>query len=256
MNGMSEWAQASDECFNTWVTDPSNDNLHKLWFSVERLVMRWARRYMRKAVGTGYAALTCNYEFDDLVQAGYLALCDLASRWPCQFNNSFRWNLFYAVWHRFSECAGTGGRGKLRLESYKAGHSLDEYAHENKKATRSDMLADPSAEFEEDLIEKISINQDYEAILTEIEKLPENKRQALLLTARDGLSGEEAGKLLGRNAAQVAQLRSDAVDKVRSSRTGRIIGRSYQVRHVGLDEFLRTRTSEVEKAVLWITEGV
>ena len=227
------------------------ENLEGLWESLKYLIQSWARRYMRKCLGRQGSRL---FDFDDLMQSGFLALCDLAQRWPCQNNKDFRWHLWYACWHRFRECTGLGGGGKKRLLEAYSTTSLDEQVYGDSEVTRVELLADDKARFEDELIERISVMQDYEAMMSEIDSLPEDMRNALLLTARDGLSGQEAAERIGKTPKKVAQLRHDAVNKVKYSKTGRVIGKNYWTQHVGIKEFRRTHISEVEKAVLQMEE--
>ena len=234
------------------------DNLEELWKSCRFLIRYWACKYINKGRAAGRQG-TRLYDIDDLLQAGFLALCDLGLSWPCQNNNDFRWHLWYACRNRFSDCAGTGGAGSKRLLETCLTTSLDEKIYNNSykgsDITRVERLADEKAEFEEDLIDRLSTTQDYNAIMKEIDKLPECKRQALLLTARDGMSVQEAGELIGETPERIVRMRSTAVDKIRYSPTGRIISKDYQPRHVSYNEYLITRVSEVEKAVLWMEEG-
>jgi DNA-directed RNA polymerase specialized sigma24 family protein len=75
--------------------------------------------------------------------------------------------------------------------------SLDEPITDDHNATRGDLLPDPAAFFEDETIEQTSIQQDCAALIAEINMLPYNQRQALLLTGWRGLALKETAAVLG-----------------------------------------------------------
>ena len=213
-----------------------------LWDAVRRLVVLWANKYIAEGGNAG----TRLYEADDLIQAGYLALVDAVDTYDAD-KGELTTLLRYHVLNRFSEVSGRRGR-KLRPEVYAA--SLDAPLSTDSDTTRADMIADTAADFTDDIIEREAIRQDCAAIIAEMQKLPDAQRQALLLTAWDGLTLKEAAQVMAvKSPDYVRQLRKKAAYRVRRTRAGELIANDYQIRRVGLSEFQRTGISEVEWAV-------
>lgn len=216
-----------------------NEQIEALWTAVYRLIAYWAYRY-RPSQGTRL------YETDDLIQAGFLGVCDALETYSPEFG-SFNTHLYYKVRTRFAEVIGTRGN-KKRPEIDAV--SLDEIIYENSETTRADMIEDPAANFADDLVDQICDAQDTTAIFLEIMKLPDLQRKALLLTAWHGLTYSDAADQLGVSAQKVWMQRYKATAVIRKTKIGyKIHAQRYQ-RHVSLGEYQRTRISSVEWALM------
>ena len=213
-----------------------------LWDAVGRLIALWAYKYMTEGGNAG----TRLYEADDLIQAGYVALVDAVDAYDPD-KGELTTILRYHVLNRFSEVSGTRGT-KRRPEVYAA--SLDMPLFDGSDTTRADLLTDTTADFADDIIDREAIRQDCAAIRAEIDKLPDAERQALMLTAWDGLTLKEAAQVMAvKSPDWVRQLRMKAAQRVRRTRAGALIAKDYDIRRVSLSEFQRTGISEVEWAV-------
>ncbi len=142
---------------------------------------------------------------------------------------------------------------KKRPEFYAT--SLDKPLASDSDLCGADLLVDPSAEYAEKVINREAARQDYAAVIADIDKLPEDQRQALLLTSWSGLTLKATAKAMGISIERVQQLRQKASYKIRQTEIGRRIKEeSRSVRRDGLSAFKNTFTSEVEKHILWLEE--
>ncbi len=168
---------------------------------------------------------------------------------------SFSTHLNFHVRDHFAAVAGRRG-SRQRPELYAA--SLDELIGEDQDTRRLDTLADPGAEYADDVIERESLRRDCAALMVEIGHLPDRQRQALLLTAWSGLTLEHAAEVIGSASRErVRQLRNQAAKKIRHTSAARRMERDYKhvpIKHTGLKRFKETHTSSVERAILWLEE--
>jgi len=218
----------SEECWELWKENPTQENLEKLWLSVVGLVKVLACNYFKATTEFRGERL---YDIDDLIQAGFFAVYDAARR--KQEGYSFNSTLYYCVKNRFGEVAGirkafANSFGKVAGKSLHADAiSLNERIGLDDGDERLELLADPAAEFEYDIIKRIAIKQDFDAMLKEIERLPDMQKNALMLTAYEGLSAYDAGCKMGVTAAKVGQLRYTACSKLRKTKTGKLLSNYY-----------------------------
>ena len=214
-----------------------------LWDAVRGLVVWWANKRARYA--------TRLFDVDDLIQAGYLALTDAVASYVLEKGDFTAWLSFY-VRSYFAEAACRRGR-KHRPEIDAV--SLDTPFGEGGDIL-GDMVADPAAEFADSVVELEAARQDYALIMTEIDRLPDYLRLAIMLTCWKGLGLRAAAKAMGVSRNTVASYVGTAKRKIRESEAARQIWRDrYLPRRVGLHEFKATRTSEVEKHLLWLEEA-
>jgi RNA polymerase sigma factor (sigma-70 family) len=238
-------AMTPDERYELWKEDPTPDTLYDLWLSVELLVMHYARRKIR--IDSAYNQETRLYDFDDLMQAGFLAVYKAALGYKKEQGFKFSTTLRYHIFHHFREASGKKGK-KKRPEVY--ARSLDEELLDG-DFILLDILSDPDAEYADAVIENESLMQDFKAMLIEINKLPEDKRKALMLTAYEGLSVKDAATLMNVRTGKVSQLRYKACCSLQSTKTYRRLKDEYSPRHVSYREYMRTGLSQPEKEVLY-----
>lgn len=208
------------------LTKTDKSHMLTLWEAVERLICFWAVRY--RPVDGGRS-----FDVDDLIQAGFLALVDAVQGYDpeqCDFVPYLRLH----VRKHFREVSGHRGT-KKRPKHYSV--SLDEPIGEDGDTRRLDLLADRDAHLAyDDVIEREAMRQDC----------------AKLLAVWEGHSLKESAGIIGISPERARQCRNKGLLKVRHNKAARMIKLdNYSTRHVGLDEFRRTFTSEVEDAVLW-----
>jgi len=214
-----------------------------LWNAVYRLIAWWAVKYSTTR-GTRL------YEKDDLIQSGYLALHDAVRTYELK-RGGFTTHLRYYVQTHFSEVIGLRGT-KKRPEIDAV--SLNEKIDGDADICRADVIADPTAEFANDIIDREAARQDFAAIIADIEKLPDMQRRALMLTAYDGLTDEAAGMHMEISISSVHGYRERASFHIRNrTKAGKVI-RDQRIhkydRHVTLDEYKRTGISSVEWSLI------
>ena len=228
-----------------------NNTAHMLvlWEAVYRLIHLWAYRYTLQSHEQGSRLL----DTDDLIQAGYLALVDAVEGFNPERGMTFPGYLSYHVRRRFAEVVGIRGT-KRRPELYAT--SLDApLTTEDEGFALGDTIADHDAAFEDDVIDRTAISQDAAALMIEVNKLPHEQQQALLLTSRDNLTVKEAAAVMDMTTAKVLHRKQTAARRVRQTKAGRVIEQDYRLRHVTLTEFRHTWTSAVERSVILRIDG-
>ena len=208
-----------------------NSLMEELWNTVRRLIGMWAYQYSASNI-------------EDLIQSGYIALYDAVQGYNPDKGMKFTSYLKFHIQRRFDETAGRRG-AKYRPDNDAV--SLHAPLGEETDTTMLDMLQDPSAEFEGDLFDKVSKEQDCAALMKEIDKLPEDMRKSLLLTSWDGYTVKQAADIMQVPAKRVEYCRKAAARTIRATKTARIIGPDY---HISLSRFRFTHTSIEEEYVL------
>lgn len=188
----------------------------ELWDGVKYFVRLSAYKYISRAYAW-QGQSTRHFDADDLIQSGYLALVDAVKGYDPE-RGAFITYLGFYIRNRFAEVAGR--RGTKRRPEFEA-DSLDTPIGEDGDTSMGAMLADPNAEFADDITEREALKQDCAALLTEIDELPKRQRQVLMLTVRDGLSLEAAAEVMGGISRQAAnEIRNKAIEKIKFSPTG------------------------------------
>jgi|GEM_PF-1024244 len=218
-----------------------NKKMENLWNAVYRLIAWWANKY---STDQG----TRNWETDDLIQTGFFALHEAVQSFDPK-RSGFTTHLRYFIRSHFSKVIGTRD-SKIRPELHAI--SLNETIDDESGTTRTELLPDPTAEFEDNIIHTESVRQDFATLFTEIEKLPDMQRRALMLTAYKGLTLEKAGERMGVSGQGVNYARASAVRAVRRSRAFRLMNleRRNLFKHVSVKRYFHTRMSAVEIIVL------
>jgi len=217
----------------------STDEQLEKWEAYKHLVKFLAYKYMSINGNTGGNRL---FDFEDLLQAGFLAVYDTAMLFDPE-RGSFSTLLYLKIKDHFREASGTL-YGKRRPEVNAV--SLDEpYYDENGDGNSLiDSIADPGAEFEDITIELLSILQDCRAILAEIDNLPDDQRKALYLIVIQGVREKQAAGIMGLSIGQLRKRRIMAIDALRRTDAGRSLAAHYTSNN--------DHTREMEKAVLWL----
>jgi RNA polymerase sigma factor (sigma-70 family) len=221
-------------------TDPAL--MPELWQTVQRLVGWYAPRYMANGAKQGSRLYDC----DDLTQVGYLALVNAVKGFDTNAGASFLAYLRYHIRQQFAECAGRRG-SKRRPELY--AESLNAPLNDESEICRLDMMVDPEAHYAyEDIIEVVDDHQAYTAIVAEMEKLPQQLRQAIDISICQGATLKDTAAVMGVSSERVRQCRESGLRRLRNSKAARIIELDFQ--HVTLASYKRNFTSAVEREVL------
>lgn len=214
-----------------------NAQFEPLWLAVYRLIVLWAMKYPRADI---------SYDTDDLIQSAYWALFDAVQGFDPE-QSEFTTYLRYHVRLHFAKVAGVR-TSKRDAANYAT--TLDEPLAHDTDTTMLEALLDTTAHYAfDDVIDKESARQDCDVMLAEIDKLDEQQKQALLLTAWEGVPLKDVADTMGISTDAVRRHRDRATQKLRNTRAGRLIRLNYY-RHVGLTQFKSTFTSSVEAIVL------
>ena len=220
-------------------TKDNPERIGELWEAVRRLVTLWANKYHDNTE-------TRLYETDDLIQSGFLAVCDAVQGFNPDAGMEFSSYLHYHIQRYFAEVSGVRGT-KQRPELHAA--SLHSPIGEN-DGVLQDILVDKSSLYVyDDVTEQISARQLYDVIMSEAEKLTPQDRQAFKLCLCEGLPLRDVAAIAGCSTEMIRQRKNHALRKIRHSRALSQHYRSYY-HHVTLSQFKSTHTSAVEWAIL------
>lgn len=211
--------------------------METLWLAVKRLIGLWACKH-----GENRRL----YDLDDLMQSGYLALHDAVQGFDPEAGMEFTTYLNYHIRGRFAEVSGRRG-SKTRPEL--GAVSLDAPLDGDDASARIDFIADPESRYiYDDLTERIGNRQMYDAIIMEMQKLPDEHRRALELTLIGGKSYKAAAEIEGCAPDTMRKWKEKGLRKLRGSKACRLVADDF--RHVSLSRFHITHTSQVEEEVL------
>jgi RNA polymerase sigma factor (sigma-70 family) len=184
-----------------------------LWDETINLIRWWAARYIK-------GQRTQLYDIDDLVNSGFLALIDAVNTFDPE-KGKFPNHLWYYVRKHFAQISGTKKQPDISIIS------LDDSLIDNSKETHADMLPDPDADFADGLIDRIAIQQDFDIVIQEVNKLPKMQRTVIMLTGFDGLSLIQAAWKLGVSYQAVQNTRNRAVKRLCRTKAVKELSRQY-----------------------------
>ena len=184
------------------IMSMTSDEMLVLWQSVEKLVRKLAHAYCKTSE-------TRLFDFDDLMQQGYLAVVDTAdSHDPARgkFNTLLAFNLR----RRFNEAAGVCGN-KQRPERFAV--SLDEpITGDPDSATRGDEVADPNANGAFDDIEsRIWNEQLHDALNACLATLPGGHADVLTRRYYKNETQQEIAAARGVSKSRVCTIEREAL---------------------------------------------
>ncbi|MDO4312385.1 MAG: sigma-70 family RNA polymerase sigma factor [Eubacteriales bacterium] len=272
------------------------ENMLALWQRNKGFIAKMAKRYQ------GYA------EMDDLMQEGYLGLCEAVRHYEADQGASF---IHYAafwiqqVMRRYIDnCSGVVrlpvharewiskynkavreyrqyygespteaalcsllgvGREKLHViqESVQMGQirSLSEPTVGEDDLTLSDTVAS-GEDLEADVMQALDRENMKRELWIAVNELPGDLSTVIRVRYQEGKTHKAVGQILGVSRNRAAQLEKDALRKLRllgKSKKFRCYYEEYlsaaPIRHVGVERFLNTWTSEVEREALRQLEG-
>lgn len=211
----------------------------QLWENVRNFVARMAINWSRGG----------RYETDDLIQCGFIAMVEAAEIYDPSGGASFIH--FLAIYLKKHFRTGNGFRRRNQPDPLEDCVSLDEPLDDERDAsTRLEITPDPR-----DLIEetekRIWCEQLRDAVAEALGKLPEAERELLTGTFYRGETRAELAEKTGRTISQVQTGISHGLRTLRKNKALEqyVDFRTPFYMQVGVNEFLVTRTSAVEKTV-------
>lgn len=146
--------------------------LMELWFSVQRLVLKYAGRW---------AAACRGVEVEDLMQEGFAAMLRAVESFDCSAGAKFTTWLGLHLKGAFTEATGQRTQRQKQDPLYVA-VSLDAPVYGGDEATHlGDLLSDPSAEAAMLAVEERDRSDRLRALVAELlSELPENQRKAVV----------------------------------------------------------------------------
>ena len=229
----------------------------ELWDRVQAFVRQHAARYWRQNAGLCSGA---GVEFDDLFQAGFLALCDAVEGFDPAAGKAFVGYLDYHLRRHFR--AACGIRTSKRDPLLTAARLDKPVSEETDAATLGDLTPDPRAEEERERIEEaVYIHQLSLALEQALGTLEERQREAV--RRRYGLGGLGGRETLDRIAAdwgvtreRVRQAEQKALRGLRRGKSARLLRpfaeevmERYAWRGTGLTAWRESGASSVERAL-------
>ena len=222
------------------------NDLFVIWKSVEKLVRLWARKYITTTETRGY-------DLDDLMQAGFLAVCDTVVAHDPE-RGSFNTLLRFYVRRRFAETAGRRGT-KQRPELNAI--SLDAPITDETDATLVGTLADETATGAFDAMrEAWYTEQLHNALETCLAALPPIQLGVLRSRYFEGKTCKEVALLYGVDEPKARRIERAALTNMQRGRNRMTLEQfrediiSHSIQRCTYGVFRSTQYSAVE----WATE--
>lgn len=209
------------------------------------LVRRIAQRY------SYMHEMDPSIDLDDLVQYGYMGLIEAAETYQDDKDASF---FTWAFW-----CIRRSIQSGVRPSAKKAHRdtiSLDApvSASEPEDGSMIDNLQDLSLK---DLGDLAADDDLHHAVMAALDDLPTSEKDAIRWKYLSGLPAGEALRTSGMTQAEYSSNIRKGIRKLQNYRyrlQHYIDENTRYFQHVGVETFIRTRTSSVESAVLWRAE--
>ena len=222
--------------------------LPELWEQVRRFVAKMAaRRYL---FSNGYGGV----EIEDLIQSGYLALCEAVAYFQPDGEYKFTSYLGNCLKTAFSEAGGYRSNRQYHDPLHSCA-SLDTPLGDDPDGdTLGDLQADP-VDLIEDADRRIWLEQLREAVGEALDDLPPEQRDTLRRRFWDGLTPKEIGEAEGMPVQVIRTRENKALQTLRQRR--RLDGfktyideRTPWYLRVGVEAFNSTGTSSVERITM------
>ena len=187
------------------IQSGERDHLAELWAQVEKFVAMMARRRLILSDGLG------GVEFDDLYNAGYLALVAAVDSFDPTAGRSFVSWLSLALKTAFAEAGGYRSQKQARDPLHRAG-STDAPVKEDSETEIGELIADPAAaQAFEDVDEAIYQEQLHAALERALSALPDNQNTTLRRRFYDGQTLDEIAAAEGVYKETVRQWQNRAL---------------------------------------------
>ena len=231
----------------TLIQGGERDRLPELWGQVERFVAVQARKRLVLCGGLG------GVEFDDLYNAGYIALAAAVDTYDPLAGRAFIGWLALALKTAFAEAGGYRSRKQARDPLQRAG-SIDVPVGEDEGGdTLGDFQADPqAAQAFEDAERRVFLEQLRTAMEAALESLPVRQRDTLRGRFYQAHTLEEIAAAEGVYKETVRQWQMKGLRALRQHRELQqfVEERTPYYLRVGVGDFLRTGESAVERIVI------
>lgn len=229
-----------------------NDLYPVLWERVRRFVVMKANQWRANSwTGFDYAANYGGAEFDDLVQAGFLALVDAVEN-PAE-GYAFLTCLSYHLRNRFQEACGIRGRGRDALDACISG-DRPSYPDDKESAPLFERARGAYNPFP-GVEHKIYVEQLHAALEAVLARIPEDRADAVRRSFYAGQTYKEIGRDYGVSTDRARQIVDDGLTAIRRqlkrSRLDEFLDdRINYYRGGGYNSFSATKTSSTERYAL------
>lgn len=187
------------------IQQGESDKLIQLWKQVERLVAWKARRIINTLDGS------CSFEFDDLYNSGYIALCDAVERYKPE-NGSFVSLFMLCLKTAFAETTGYRSARQQRDPIHHAS-SFDDPVPGADDLLLGDTIPDDT-NLEEETVERVWQEQLHDALEMALGTLPPMEDKALRLRFYEGLEANEVAATMGITDAECRNLRHNGLRRL------------------------------------------
>lgn len=223
----------------------------ELWQQVQAFVRQQAARYFHQNAGLCVGA---GVVFDDLFQAGFLALCDAVNGYDPAAGLSFVGYLALHLKRHFREACGI--RTTKHDPILQAARLDKPVSNEDGAATLGELTPDKRAEAEGEAVEdRIFREQLHEAMEKALGTLEPTQREAIRQRYYGGLTLGQTGAALGRSRERVRQTEQKALRSLRKPQTSKLLRpfidelrSGYAWHGTGWAAFLNNGASSVERA--------
>lgn len=182
----------TNEALVTLIQQGRSDLVPVLWFQVERFIAQRAKHWT--------LANRSRVEFDDLYQAGFLAVMEAVRTFDRKRGVKFVTWLGYPLHKAFQDVLGIRTE-RQRRDPLRNAVSLDAPVQEDEISLR-DMVQDPRDDIS-DAEHRIFLEQLRTALQQALHTLPKEQREILLLRFRDGMTRVQIAEAVGEKLSTV-----------------------------------------------------
>lgn len=223
-----------------------------LWENVERLISRYANKYLVCLSANG--TVPGGVEKEDLEQAGYFAILNALSNYDPS-KGAFSTLLVYYLRREFQKAAGIDGNRKREPLNYSLSLDAPVNDDEPEGETRLDFISDPR-DYYSGIDESIFQEQLHKALETALDTIPAKEADVLRAEYWQGKKQTEIAEEMGVTDERVRQLRNGGLRHIRNSSARAQLEKILDMetpfyKNVSVEHFTRTHTSAVEAVAIW-----
>ncbi|MBQ8110493.1 MAG: sigma-70 family RNA polymerase sigma factor [Clostridia bacterium] len=204
----------------------------------------WARRYAWAVEGRG------DMDLEDLTQAALLGILRAREGFDAQESSWSTYSAFYIKREIFAALGIRRGRLPMRPVPLDAPMTLDS------DETKLDAVADDSLPDADEGLLRRELQDEVRRALARLKD--ERQRRSVQLVSLEGMTLRQAARKMGVSFQLVQRMVLQGHRHLRCDKLLRKLAecelRTPYYAHVGVDTFMATRTSAVERAVLWRLE--
>lgn len=240
----------SNEELTKAIQSGEYERMEQLWTQCRGFVYQQANRWARAWANRP------DFDIDDLMQAGYIALCEAVRGFQEEKGHSFISYLAFHLKTEFARCAGCRTPAQAK-EPLNHATSLDAPAYNDPENDTTIGENIPVVEPGFEIIEEDIFNQQIASLLDQaLDTLPEKQREVIEMYYLRRFTYLKIAELLECSHSRAGQLVKDGLKRLRNGKYAPLLSEIYYgdrnyYKHTSYSAWKYSGTSSPERELLW-----